>query len=416
MPPGRPESRSSARSSPATRAGFEVAIGGPGGPRAFCPVSQIDVGRHDEPGLLEFVNQSFDFRVIEYAEDGRRVVVSRAALMRDAMEKSLGEIRDKIVLGAVLTGKVRSITDFGAFVDLGGVDGLVHVTEISRRRVAHAKDALTVGQEVSVKVTKVENEGKRISLSMKELEKDPWEGLAQRIPPGTAFTKPVARHAEFGIFIEIEPGIDGLVHVSQLPPGVDLKDPSVAAGQEVSGWVREVDEEHRRLSLSLREVSTSDPWEGLADEDARGLGRRGTGRERRGVRSLRAARDRPHRPHPELRDGPPARDAGHEAVRSRAEGRSQGDRSRRPAAAHLPLGEGRRRGGRARRDPQVPRGLGQAREERAGPPDELRRLAHGGAHPAEQGGEVGPLSAIGPSGPQFPVTSVPPAPSRGDFS
>ena len=123
-----------------------------------------------------------------------------------------------------------------------------------------------VGQEVTVKVTKVENEGKRISLSMKELEKDPWEGLAQRIPPGTAFTKTVARHAEFGLFIEIEPGIDGLVHVSQLPPGIDLKDPSVAAGQEVSGWVREIDEEHRRLSLSLREVSTSDPWEGLAEK------------------------------------------------------------------------------------------------------------------------------------------------------
>lgn len=248
------------------KGGFEVAIGGAGGPRAFCPVSQIDVGRHDEPGLLQFVGQSFDFRVIEYAEDGRRVVVSRAAILREALEKSLGEIREKIVPGAVLTGQVRSITDFGAFVDLGGVDGLVHVTEISRRRVAHAKDVLTIGQEVQVKVTKVENEGKRISLSMKELEKDPWEGLAQRIPPGTPFTKPVARHAEFGLFIEIEPGIDGLVHVSQLPPGIDLKDPSVAAGQEVSGWVREIDEEHRRLSLSLREASATDPWDGLAEK------------------------------------------------------------------------------------------------------------------------------------------------------
>ena len=248
------------------KGGFEVAIGGPGGPRAFCPVSQIDVGRHDEAGLLQFVNQSFDFRVIEYAEDGRRVVVSRAAILREALEKSLGEVREKIVVGAVLTGRVRSITDFGAFVDLGGVDGLVHVTEISRRRVAHAKDVLTVGQEVQVKVTKVENEGKRISLSMKELEKDPWDGLVQRIPPGTPFTKPVARHADFGLFIEIEPGIDGLVHVSQLPPGIDLKDPSVAVGQEVSGWVREIDEEHRRLSLSLREASSVDPWDGLGEK------------------------------------------------------------------------------------------------------------------------------------------------------
>jgi len=245
------------------KGGFEVAIGGAGGPRAFCPVSQIDVGRHDEAALTAFVGQAFDFRIIEYTEDGRRVVVSRAALMREENEQAAEKTRELIQVGAVLTGNVRSITDFGAFVDLGGIDGLVHVTEISRRRVAHAKDVLTVGQEVTVKVTKVEQEGKRISLSMKELEKDPWEGLGSRLAAGTTFTGTVARQADFGLFVEVEPGVDGLVHVSQLPPGVTLKDEAVAVGQTVTGWIREVDAASRRLSLTLREVSTSNPWDGI---------------------------------------------------------------------------------------------------------------------------------------------------------
>lgn len=246
------------------KGGFEVLLGGNSGVRAFCPVSQIDVGRHDEEALKAFVGQTFDFRVIEYTEDGRRVVVSRAALLREENAAKAEKTREHVVPGAVLTGRVRSITDFGAFVDLGGVDGLVHVTEISRKRVAHAKDALHVGQEVTVKVTKVENEGKRISLSMKELEKDPWSGLDQRLAAGTTFSGTIARHADFGLFVEVEPGVDGLVHVSQLPPGVTIKDESVAPGKTVTGWIKDVDVAARRLSLTLREVSTSDPWEGIA--------------------------------------------------------------------------------------------------------------------------------------------------------
>jgi small subunit ribosomal protein S1 len=245
------------------KGGFEVAIGGAGGPRAFCPVSQIDVGRHDEAALGAFVGQTFDFRIIEYTEDGRRVVVSRAALMREEHDQAAEKTRELIQVGATLTGRVRSITDFGAFVDLGGIDGLVHVTEISRRRVAHAKDVLTVGQEVTVKVTKVEQEGKRISLSMKELEKDPWDGIATRLAAGATFSGTVARHADFGLFVEVEPGVDGLVHVSQLPPGVAIKDESVAVGQTVTGWIREVDAASRRLSLTLREVNTQNPWDGI---------------------------------------------------------------------------------------------------------------------------------------------------------
>jgi small subunit ribosomal protein S1 len=216
------------------------------------------------------VGQTYDFRVLEYSEDGRRVVVSRAALLRAEQDEKAALTREKIAVGAVLPGRVRSLTDFGAFVDLGGVDGLVHVTEISRRRIAHPKDVLAVGQEVTVKVTKLADEGKRISLSMKELEADPWQTLPERFAPGASFTGTVARHADFGLFVEVEPGVDGLVHVSALPPGVALKDPSVADGQTVQGWVKEVDPKQRRLSLSLREVATSNPWEGIHERHPEG--------------------------------------------------------------------------------------------------------------------------------------------------
>jgi len=252
------------------KGGFEVALGGSSGLRAFCPVSQIDVGRHDEEALKAFLGQTFDFRILEYTEDGRRIVVSRAALLREEQDARAAEARQKIVPGSVLKGHVRSITDFGAFVDLGGIDGLVHVTEISRRRIAHAKDVLTVGQDVDVKVLKIEQDGKRISLSMKELESDPWDGITSRLAAGAPFTGKIARHAEFGLFVELEPGIDGLVHVSQLPPGVTLKDAPVAVGESVTGWVKEIDPAHHRISLTLREVATSDPWDGIETKLAEG--------------------------------------------------------------------------------------------------------------------------------------------------
>ena len=348
------------------KGGFDVLIGGAHGLRAFCPVSQIDLGRHDEAGLAAFVGKNFDFRVLEYSEDGRRVVVSRVALLKEDNEAKAAETREKILLGAVMTGRVRSLTDFGAFVDLGGVDGLVHVTEISRRRVAHPKDVLAVGQEVTVKVTKLAGEGKRISLSMKELEADPWASLAERFAPGASFTGTVARHADFGLFVEVEPGVDGLVHVSALPPGVAVKDPQVAVGQSVQGWIKEVDPTQRRLSLSLREVATSDPWDGIQERYRRRLRRQGRGRERRGVRRLRAPRAGAHGPHPELRDRRPARHR-REALRSRPEGRGQGHRARHRAEAHLAFGRGREGGGRPRRAPKKFREDSAKREKASAP-------------------------------------------------
>src|SRR3954466_811255 len=238
------------------KGGFDVNISGL---RAFCPLSQIALGKIDNPD--QFIGQSYEFRVTELSDDGRRIVVSRAALLKEANASKAEETRRNIVPGAELTGTIKTITPFGAFVDLGGIDGLLHVSEMSRRRVTDPKEIVAVGQEVRVKVIKVDNNGKRISLSMKDQEPDPWSDVAERFTPGTPFSGKILRSTDFGFFVEVEPGLDGLVHLSQLPLGIKPSDPSIAIGSTVSGWIREVDPSKKRLSLSLREVAVNDPWE-----------------------------------------------------------------------------------------------------------------------------------------------------------
>jgi len=238
------------------KGGFEVNVAGL---RAFCPLSQVALGKIENPD--SFVGQTLEFRVTELSEDGRRIVVSRAALLKEEAAERAAETRARIVPGAELTGRVKTLTPFGAFVDLGGVDGLLHVSEMSRRRVTDPKDVVQIGQEVHVKIIKVENDGKRISLSMKDQEPDPWHDVAERFAPGTEFTGRIVRSTDFGYFVEVEPGVDGLVHVSQLPHGVKPGDAEVAIGAGVQGWVREVDSSKKRLSLSLRAIAMNDPWE-----------------------------------------------------------------------------------------------------------------------------------------------------------
>jgi small subunit ribosomal protein S1 len=241
------------------KGGFDVNIGGL---RAFCPLSQIALGKIDNPD--QFIGQTYEFRVTELSDDGRRIVVSRAALLKEANASKAEETRRNIVPGAELTGTIKTITPFGAFVDLGGIDGLLHVSEMSRRRVTDPNEVVVVGQEVRVKVIKIENDGKRISLSMKDQEPDPWSDVADRYPAGTQFSGRIVRTTDFGLFVEVEPGIDGLVHYSQLPFGVKQGDADIAIGTSVTGWIREVDPSKKRLSLSLREVATRDPWDGAA--------------------------------------------------------------------------------------------------------------------------------------------------------
>ncbi|NOZ79927.1 MAG: S1 RNA-binding domain-containing protein [Acidobacteria bacterium] len=238
------------------KGGFDITIAGV---RGFCPVSQISDRRTED--LDQFLGQSYPFKVLEYSPDDRKLVVSRAALLREEKAKRREETLSHLEPGAVVDGVVRSLTDFGAFVDLGGVDGLVHVTEISRRRVGNPREVLEVGQEVRVKVLEIDFERNRISLSIKQLEADPWEGAEERYTQGAAFEGRIVRKADFGLFVELEPGIDGLLHVSQLPPGMETTDPELEVGETVTGWIRDFDGEHRRIGLSLRPIPSGDPWQ-----------------------------------------------------------------------------------------------------------------------------------------------------------
>jgi small subunit ribosomal protein S1 len=238
------------------KGGFDITVAGV---RGFCPVSQIEDHRTDE--LDVYLGQTYQFKVLEYDSDGRKLVVSRAALLREEKERRREEAWSRLAEGVAVEGRVRSLTDFGAFVDLGGVDGLVHVTEISHGRVGHPREALAVGDQVTVKVLELDREKNRISLSLKQLQTDPWEGVGERYPARAQFEGRVVRKVDFGVFVELEPGLDGLVHVSQLPPGMELGAPEFAVGSDIRGWVREVDAEGRRIGLTLRQMPDRDPWQ-----------------------------------------------------------------------------------------------------------------------------------------------------------
>ncbi len=233
------------------RGGFHVVINEI---TAFCPASEMELGRPRSPET--YMDREMDFKVAKFQRRGRRVVLSRSDLLKNKREELLAALKP----GAVTEGVVTSLPDFGAFVDLGGVEGLVHVSELSRSRVKHPRDMLKSGQKVEVKVLKVEKGGDRISLSMKELEPDPWKGVAERYPRGSKFEGKILRHADFGMFVELEPDVEGLVHVSQLAPGVNMNADELKPGNTLEGWIREVDTKRGRISLSMREVPEDDPW------------------------------------------------------------------------------------------------------------------------------------------------------------
>jgi small subunit ribosomal protein S1 len=229
------------------KGGFEVTVAGL---RAFCPLSQMDAHRIEDQSA--YLNNVYDFRVTELGDDGRRIVLSRRRLLEEEARRKGEETRSRVVPGVVLTGHVASLTAFGAFVDLGGITGLVHVSELSHQRIERPVDFLQPGQEVTVKVLKIDPQTGKIALSMKELEGDPWSTAAERIHPRQVIDGRIARVTEFGAFVELLPGIDGLVHVSELPHG------SLAALREaaksralLSVLVLEVDTKKRRISLAL---------------------------------------------------------------------------------------------------------------------------------------------------------------------
>ena len=236
-----------------TKGGFEVQFGSA---RAFCPGSQID-RRRGEPAA--YVGQRLRFRVIKIESGGRNIVVSRRILLDQEAAEQAARTWESIELGAVLQGRVSSLRDFGAFVDLGEVEGLIHVSELSYARVSHPSDVLQAGQVVEVKVVKLEtgSEGSRarIGLSLRALEPDPWSSASERFPVGTTVQGVVRRLESFGAFVEMAPGLDGLVHVSKLTLDRRISHPrqAVSIGDQVEVTVVAIDPAQRRISLSMVE-------------------------------------------------------------------------------------------------------------------------------------------------------------------
>jgi small subunit ribosomal protein S1 len=238
------------------KGGFDVVVSGV---RGFCPISHISDVRTED--VDQHLGQTYTFKVLEFKPEGQRLVVSRAAHLNEEKSRLREQAWSTLEVGAEVEGRVRSLTDFGAFVDLGGVDGLVHVTEIAHHRVKSPREELRLDQEVRVKVLDLDREKDRISLSIKALIEDPWAAAEEKFPPREAFEGTVVRKTDFGVFIQLDAGMDGLLHVSQLPPGLELDAPEFEMGETVRGWVRDVDVDNRRIGLTMRQMPDRDPWE-----------------------------------------------------------------------------------------------------------------------------------------------------------
>jgi small subunit ribosomal protein S1 len=237
------------------KGGLEVQVAGA---RAFCPISQIDA-RHVEDAAA-FVGQRLQFRITRYESAGRgreNIVLSRRALLEEEQRARAAETQKKLVVGAVLDGTVRTIKDYGAFVDLGGIEGMLHVSELGFQRVASPRDVLAEGQALTVQIIKIEKSADprkhdKISLSLKSLQADPWRDAAARFPEGTKLAGTVVRVEPFGAFVEIAPGLEGLVHVSEMGGGRGAQARNLArVGQGVEVRVLAVDADKKRISLSM---------------------------------------------------------------------------------------------------------------------------------------------------------------------
>ena len=242
------------------KGGFTVDLDGA---VAFLPGSQVDVRPMRDVGPL--MNQPQPFQILKMDRRRGNIVVSRRAVLEEQRAEERSSLVASLQERQVVEGVVKNITDYGAFVDLGGVDGLLHVTDIAWRRVSHPTEVLSVGQTVMVQIIKVNHETQRISLGMKQLQTDPWEGVSAKYPTGAKFKGKVTNVTDYGAFIELEPGVEGLVHVSEMSWVKKNVAPSkiVQPGQEVEVQVLEVDSAKRRISLGLKQC-VENPWHAFA--------------------------------------------------------------------------------------------------------------------------------------------------------
>ena len=244
------------------KGGFTVDLNGA---VAFLPGSQVDI--RPVRDITPLMGSPQQFQILKMDRARGNIVVSRRAVMEETRAHERSKLMEDLKEGQVLDGVVKNITDYGAFVDLGGVDGLLHVTDISWKRVNHPSEALSVGQQLKVQVIRFNAETQRISLGMKQLEADPWEGVAAKDPVGTRFTGRVTNITDYGAFVELEAGVEGLVHVSEMSWTKKNIHPGkiVSTSQEVEVMVLDVDQEKRRISLGLKQC-LANPWTAFQDK------------------------------------------------------------------------------------------------------------------------------------------------------
>ena len=236
----------------AVKGGYEVRVARE---RAFCPLSQIDIARTEDPAV--HVGKTYAFRVIEYKNDGKDLVLSRRKLLEDEQRANADQVRKSIVPGAVITGRVASVRDFGAFVELGGgIQGLLHVSEMGWTRVTNPNEIVAPGDQVTVKVLRVDEAGQKISLGLKQLQDDPWSTVQSKYQIGQVYKGRVARIADFGVFVELDSEFTGLIPHAEtgLDRNADLRK-AFAVGSDVDVAVLEVDAANRRIRLSKKAVA-----------------------------------------------------------------------------------------------------------------------------------------------------------------
>ena len=239
------------------------------GIRAFLPGSLVDT--RPVKDTTPYEGKSFEFKVIKLDRKRNNVVVSRRAVLEQSMGADRAQLLETLKEGAVVKGVVKNLTDYGAFVDLGGIDGLLHITDIAWRRVKHPSEVLTVGDEVEAKVLRFDQEKNRVSLGIKQLGDDPWVGIARRYPQGTRLFGKVTNITDYGAFVEIEPGIEGLVHVSEMDWTNKNVNPGrvCQVGDETEVMILEIDGDRRRISLGMKQCR-SNPWDEFAATQTKG--------------------------------------------------------------------------------------------------------------------------------------------------